>query len=49
VNDFYSTLASHLDLSKVKRKVCYEPWGGNSERLGVFETGTVAEENLENK
>jgi hypothetical protein len=34
-------LASHLDLSKVKRKVCYEPWGGNAERLGVFETGTV--------
>lgn len=32
---------SHLDLSKVKRKVCYEPWGGNAERLGVFETGKV--------
>lgn len=40
-------MASHLDLSKVKRKVCYEPWGGNSERLGVFETGTL-EENLSN-
>lgn len=36
-------LASHLDLSKVKRKVCYEPWGGNAERLGIFETGNVAE------
>jgi hypothetical protein len=36
-------LASHLDLSKVKRKVCYEPWGGNAERLGVFETGHIAE------
>jgi hypothetical protein len=36
-------LASHLDLSRVKRKLCYEPWGGNAERLGVFETGTVAE------
>lgn len=32
-------LASHLNLSTVKRKVCYEPWGGNAERLGVFETG----------
>jgi hypothetical protein len=35
-------LASHLDLSRVKRKFCYEPWGGNAERLGVFETGTIA-------
>ena len=34
-------LASHLDLSTVKRKVCYEPWGGNAERLGVFETGFI--------
>lgn len=34
-------LASHLDLSQVSRKVCYEPWGGNAERLGVFQTGTV--------
>jgi hypothetical protein len=34
-------MASHLDLSKVKRKVCYEPWGGNAERLGVFETGKI--------
>ena len=34
-------LASHLDLSKVKRKVCYDPWGGNAERLGVFETGII--------
>ena len=34
-------LASHLDLSKVKRKVCYEPWGGNAERLGIFETGAI--------
>jgi len=35
-------LASHLDLANVKRRVCYEPWGGNAERLGIFETGTVA-------
>lgn len=34
-------MASHLDLSGVKRKVCYEPWGENAERLGVFETGTI--------
>jgi hypothetical protein len=34
-------LATHLDLSTVKRKVCYDPWGGNAERLGVFETGKV--------
>lgn len=32
-------LASHLDLSAVKAKVCYEPWGGNAERLGIFTTG----------
>jgi len=37
-------LASHLDLSKVKRRICYEPWGGNAERLGVFETGHVGSE-----
>ena len=34
-------LASHLDLSRVKRKVCFAPWGGNAERLGVFETGQL--------
>ena len=34
-------LASHLDLSKVQKRVCYAPWGGDSERLGVFETGTL--------
>jgi hypothetical protein len=32
-------LASHLDLSSVKKRVCYEPWGGNAERLGIFTTG----------
>jgi hypothetical protein len=32
-------LASHLDLSKPTRRTCYEPWGGNAERLGVFQTG----------
>ena len=34
-------LASHLDLSGVQRRVCYAPWGGNAERLGVFETGAA--------
>lgn len=34
-------LASHLDLRHVKLRVCYEPWGGDAERLGVFTTGTV--------
>jgi ribosomal protein S18 acetylase RimI-like enzyme len=42
-------MASHLNLLKVKRRVCYDPWGGNSERLGVFETGTVVEDNLVEK
>ena len=42
-------LASHLNLSGVKRKVCYKPWGGNAERLGIFETGTVPEGNLTGK
>jgi len=42
-------LASHLNLSAVKRKVCYKPWGGNAERLGIFETGTVPEGNLTGK
>lgn len=32
-------LASHLDLTRVQQRVCYEPWGENSERLGVFTTG----------
>ncbi len=34
-------LASHLDVSKAKRRVCYKPWGGNAERLGVFTTGSI--------
>lgn len=34
-------MASHLDLSKVKKRICYDPWGGDAERLGVFTTGTV--------
>jgi len=38
-SSFYC-LISHLDLSRVENKVCYEPWGGNAERLRVFKTGT---------
>jgi hypothetical protein len=34
-------LASHLDLSRVRRRLCYDPWGGDAERLGVFTTGEV--------
>ena len=34
-------MASHLDLSRVKRRVCYEPFGGDAERLGLFETGII--------
>jgi hypothetical protein len=37
-SSFYC-LASHLDLSRVDRRVCYEPWGGDAERLGLFTTG----------
>ena len=35
-------MASHLDLSKVKTRVCYEPWGDNAERLGTFTTGYIS-------
>jgi hypothetical protein len=34
-------MATHLNLSRVKRRICYKPWGENAERLGVFETGEV--------
>lgn len=34
-------MASHLDLSRVSKKVCYEAYGGSNERIGVFETGTL--------
>lgn len=36
-------LASHLDLSRVTVKLCYKPWGGNAERLGVFKTGWIGQ------
>jgi hypothetical protein len=34
-------LATHVDLSKVKRKVCYYPCDNSANRLGIFETGTI--------
>lgn len=38
-------MASHLDLGRVAKRVCYEPWGGGAERLGVFITGNITENN----
>ena len=32
---------SHLDLSKVQKKVCYEPFDNSAQRIGVFETGVL--------
>ena len=39
-SSFYC-FASHLDLSKVSKKLCYEPFDSSAERLGVFETGVL--------
>ena len=33
--------ASHLDLSRVEKKVCYEPHDDSSSRVGVFQTGAL--------
>jgi hypothetical protein len=33
--------ASHLDLSKVRRKICYDAYDNSNERLGIFTTGKV--------
>jgi hypothetical protein len=33
--------ASHLDLSNVKRKVCYDAFDHSNERLGIFTTGQI--------
>jgi hypothetical protein len=33
--------ASHLDLSRVEKKICYEPFDDSSSRIGVFQTGTL--------
>ena len=34
-------MASHLDLSNVSEKFCYDAYGGSNERIGVFETGVL--------
>ena len=39
-SSFYC-FASHLDLSKVEKKVCYEPFDNSAERIGVFSTGIL--------
>ena len=31
--------ASHLDLSRVEKKVCYEPHDDSANRVGMFQTG----------
>ncbi len=33
--------ASHLDLGRVKRKVCYDAYDHSNERLGIFTTGQI--------
>ena len=40
-SSFYC-FASHLDLSKVEKKVCYDPFDNSAERIGVFSTGSFA-------
>ena len=37
-SSFYC-FASHLDLSKVEKKICYEPYDNSAERIGIFTTG----------
>ena len=37
-SSFYC-FASHLDLSKVEKKICYEPFDDSAKRMGIFETG----------
>lgn len=39
-SSFYC-FASHLDLSKVETKVCYEPFDNSAERIGVFQTAAL--------
>ena len=39
-SSFYC-FASHLDLSKVEKKVCYEPYDNSAQRIGVFSTGSL--------
>ena len=39
-SSFYC-FASHLDLSKVEKKICYLPHDDSANRLGVFTTGNI--------
>jgi hypothetical protein len=39
-SSFYC-FASHLDLSKVEKKICYEPYDNSAERIGIFSTGIL--------
>jgi len=39
-SSFYC-FASHLDLSKVEKKVCYDPFDDSANRIGVFTTGSL--------
>jgi hypothetical protein len=39
-SSFYC-FASHCDLSKVQKKVCYEPFDNSAERIGVFSTAAL--------
>lgn len=39
-SSFYC-FASHLNLSHVEKKLCYEPFDNSAERLGVFRTGAL--------
>ena len=34
-------LVSHLNVSNVKRKVCYNPYEDSANRIGVFESKDV--------
>jgi hypothetical protein len=39
-SSFYC-FASHCDLSKVEKKVCYDPYDNSAERIGVFSSGSL--------
>jgi hypothetical protein len=39
-SSFYC-FVSHLDLSKVQEKICYDAFDKSNERLGVFQTGSL--------
>lgn len=39
-SSFYC-FVSHLDLSKVEKKMCYEPFDNSAERIGIFSTAAL--------